>query len=116
MLGLIIAAGLVNWLVTTIIVESELGRPLRDYISSRRDGGDGGDGSWVACDLDRGVWRWADYLVRCHLCVGTWVGLAEALYVGPVVRSGILGIMFTGLLIKAVGHLVLELRPQAWSR
>lgn len=115
-LSLVVAAGLVNWLVTTIIVESELGRPLRDLISSRRERAAGGDGSWLEAGLDRGAWRWLDYLVRCHLCVGVWVALAEVFWLGPLVGRGVAGVVFSALLVKAVGHLVLELRPQAWPR
>lgn len=113
-LGLIVAAGLVNWLVTTIIVESELGRPLRDAVRDRREDADINSVFTIEANTDRSVWRWLDYLLRCHLCVGVWVALAEVAWLGPLVGRGVAGFVFTALLVKAVGHLVLELRPQAW--
>lgn len=108
--SLIVAAGLVNWLVTTIVVESELGRPVRDYVCRRRARAN--RAYWIKGD--HSVWRWLDFLLRCHLCVGVWVALAEVAWLGPVVGRGVAGFVFTALLVKAVGHLVLELRPQAW--
>jgi hypothetical protein len=101
---IVVYAGLVCWIATTIIVESELFRPLRDTVVKRR---------WEHPD-DRSVWQGIDYLLRCHMCTGVWVGIAEALYLGPIYGRGVLGIVWTGLLIKAVAHLILELRPQSW--
>lgn len=118
MIELVAAAGLVNWLVTTIVVESELARPLRDCVADRRE-----RSRWVEAfgrrmrtpdAADRGVWRWADYLLRCHLCVGVWVAFAEVAWLGPLVGHGVAGFIFSAMLVKAIGHLVLEVRPQAW--
>lgn len=116
MIELIIAAGLVNWLATTIVVESELARPLRDLVVRRRAAADRGG---AEIDADRGGWRWLDYLLRCHLCAGVWIGIAEALYLAPRLAPRLPGPAwaawpFAALLIKAVGHLILEVRPQAW--
>lgn len=93
-------AGLVCWLVTTILVEGELLRPLREAA-----------GGWVPpyellgmADLP-GFWRRPKiaYLIQCHLCTGTWVGLLLGLVVpGPLSLR-----LLNGLLYKAVGHLVL---------
>lgn len=102
---IVVYAGLVNWIATTIVVESELARPFRDWVCRHRQGA-----SAARNPDDRGIWRWADYLIRCHLCTGVWIGIAEAIYLGARGPA----IIWTGLLIKAVGHLILELRPQAW--
>lgn len=127
----IVGLGLVNWIATTILVESELTRPLRDWVSGRerearkRDGHPAVPGFQLVTEefvrrvfgLDgpRLSWRaraWgkARYLVSCHLCTGTWVGLALAVAV-PAVRpfgTGVVGAILAGLLFKATGHLVLE--------
>lgn len=101
-----IGLGLINWLITTIVVESELTRPLRD---------------WVDRTPTRRVKRWvpqrttlrakAAYLIGCHLCTGTWIGLAQALtvpHLGPF-GTGITGWVLAGLLYKAIGHATLVL-------
>lgn len=99
----VIALGLVNWMATTILVESKLFRPLRQFVNNRRFG------------PRKVLWDKLSYLVGCHLCTGTWVGLAQAAVFGSP-WSGWYGWIAGGLLYKAVGHLVLELRPQAWAR
>jgi Protein of unknown function (DUF1360) len=96
-IALVLGLGLVCWIVTTIICESQLTKPLRDLVKRKRT-----------------FFVWLDYLLSCPLCVGVWVGIAETLYVQ--VRPGFAGFVFSALLYKAVGHLVLELRPQAWTR
>lgn len=86
--------GLVCWWATTIIVESEITRPLREW-------------------CERHMHEKVAYLAHCHMCCGTWVGLAlAAVFGGPF--PGFAGWVANGLLYKAIGHLVLELRPQAW--
>lgn len=97
--------GLVNWIATTILVESELFRPVRQWLERRTDSA----GQWW--------WAWEKlrYLAGCHLCVGTWVGLTQAATFGSPWR-GVWGLLAGGLLYKAIGHLVLELRPQAWMK
>lgn len=120
MIPTIIALGLVNWLTTTIIVESELTRPLREWFKRK--------GTWQQTDEEwdaqyaahlRGeeppkpqlrlrAWRKAAYLVACHLCTGTWIGLVlAALGLVHPFGPGVLGWTLTGLLIKAIGHLTL---------
>ena len=93
MLAELFLLGLVCWVVTTIIVESELFQPLRDWVGMRS--------------------RWFGYLFRCHLCVGVWIGLLLAAMFGSP-WGGFFGWIAGGLCIKAIAHLVLELRPQAW--
>lgn len=106
--------GLVTWIATTIVVESELFRPLRAWIGMRG----------VARKLDRDtrrlredgssrLWAKAAYLVECPLCTGTWIGLVLAFTFGSPF-PGLPGTIAGGLLYKAIAHLVLELRPQAW--
>lgn len=116
--SLIIAAGLINWLATTIIVESEITRPLRDWLTLRRmsrielppEHTDAYKTVVISyAQRISPVYEKVAYLFGCHLCSGTWVGLVEAIAFGPVISSGFVGIVATGLLFKAVGHLVLEL-------
>lgn len=89
---IVLFAGLVNWLVTLIIVESELFREVRDWVDTH------------APEKLR-------YLVHCHLCCGTWIGLALALVLpGPLVAvHPLLTWFLNGLLYKAVGHVTLEI-------
>jgi hypothetical protein len=101
----VVLLGLVNWIATTIVVESEFFRPLRDgiaQIGERRP-------------RHRAAWEKASYLVGCHLCTGTWIGLVQALVFGSP-WAGVPGLVAGGLVYKALGHLTLELRPQAWVR
>lgn len=92
----LLSLGLVCWVATLIVVESELFRPLRDLVGRPAD--------------TTGLRHYAAYLVRCHLCAGTWIGLALGLVVTPVVGTGPLGRLLTGLAIKAVAHLLLILQ------
>ena len=107
-----IALGFVCWLVTTVIVESEMVRPIREWINNkyteaydypeypatvREDG-------WKAV-----FWYKLKYLVGCHLCTGIWVGLILAAltpWVTPI-AAGAMGVVLNGLLYKAIGHTVL---------
>lgn len=84
-----VSLGLVCWLVTAIIVESELLRPLR-----------------AAC----GRWPRLSYLVGCNLCVGTWVGLGLAgltPYRPLAATAPLLSWLLAGLLYKGVAHVLL---------
>lgn len=85
--------GLANWWATKLVVESELFRPARNQAAR---------------------WYWTRYLSACWACVGTWIALAEGAANGPVIHDGVVGLLLTSLAIAAVGHLILELRPQAW--
>ena len=96
---LVVWAGLVNWIATTILVEGELFRPVRERV-----------GGWVPPTnpfsfFGGGYWRRPKvaYLVQCHLCTGTWVGFVLALVVPGPFEFFVLD----GLLYKAVGHLTL---------
>jgi hypothetical protein len=124
-----IALGFVCWLVTMIIVDSELVRPIRDWIDNKRTQAERDRKLWWAMldgydpedDWETGLdgsprikrriilWRKARYLVGCYLCTGVWVGLilsALTLGIAPL-GGGVLGWLLNGLLYKAVGHCVL---------
>lgn len=100
----LVLLGIVCWLVTLVVVDSELFRPLRIWVAGHRRGAD---------RLPRRpAWLWHKlrYLVACHLCTGVWVGLVLAAAV-PTVRpfgTGPVGFVLAGLSVKAVGHLTLE--------
>lgn len=124
----VLALGLVCWLTTLILVESELVRPVRDWVDRCHErtgaralvGGlwvsDDGDPTVAAlASLRRGprrthvLWGKLRYLIGCHLCTGTWVGLVLAWMTSTrLVLTGAAGIVLAGLLVKAVGHVVLE--------
>lgn len=120
MVGEIVLLGMANWLATLLIVESELFRPLREWIFRHWQNAIRFDSDFTATELMENVqvletfhesylWRQAKYLVNCHLCVGVWVGFAEALVlVHPLIGSGVVGIVLTALVFKAIGHATLE--------
>ena len=94
--------GAAVWLVTLIIVESELFRPLRLWVRGR-----------ALRSLARRrrtgvVWDRLRYLVSCRLCTGVWVGQAVAHADG----HGVL----MGLVLSAVAHLLLVVEHYAESR
>jgi hypothetical protein len=109
----VLIGGLVTWLVTKIIVESEITRPLRRFV--RRHSSVGAFSHWMILTLVEPTakppkHRWhhvvfdkVDYLLTCHLCTGVWVGLLVALALPAV---GI-GYVVTALAYKAVAHLLL---------
>lgn len=133
MWGLVIGLGLVTWLVTMIVVESEIVRPLREWIGMKADlwstvwadgepvwlnshgfGEDFVPGRYTDPDhkrFDRTrevAWRKARYLFGCHLCSGCWIA-AAVVAVQPlhVYRAGFVGFLFDAALVKAVAHLTL---------
>lgn len=95
----VLYAGLVNWLATWIIVESKLFEGVREWVQKKA-----GEESKLA------------YLTTCHLCAGTWVGLAlSTVLTGPLapttalsMLNAVLTVLLNGLLFKSVGHLLLE--------
>lgn len=114
--------GLVNWLVTLVLVESELTRPVRDFFEDRRNAADEfavvtmGNDDFTEAEQRTAqrrytAWSKARYFVSCHLCAGTWVGLLLASLV-PGARplgGGALGLVLAGFLFKAIGHITLEI-------
>lgn len=95
-LSLLIVLGLANWIITLIIVESELVRPVRQFFDLKTLKEDYSD-----------LWHKLSYLVKCHLCTGTWVALLMAAFISPVISVPFAGWLFTGFIIKAIGHLSL---------
>lgn len=89
MLALLVVAGLINWLATTIVVEGKIFEPVRNRVHG----------------------EYARYFVGCHLCAGVWVGFIEAVvYMAfgaafPFTSWWL--VLANGLAFKAVGHLTL---------
>jgi len=96
---LILGLGLVNWFGTVLVVESEFFRPLRDWIGARYDNAERRFTDWF--------WWKAGYMINCHMCAGTWVALALVPFAPALFGAGVLPYVVTGLLIKAIGHLIL---------
>src|SRR5678816_537318 len=115
--SLLIALGLVNWIATTILVDSSLFAKWRswpitrwDYTARRCFAQEAtGRGRWARyCVASRWLAKLHE-LVNCHLCMGTWVAFIQAAFF----LDGPWYVWTTGaLLIKAIGHLVLELRSR----
>ncbi len=120
----VLFAGLIVWIITTILVESELTRPFREWIGTLYDEAATALAVVKAHPVTfrpkvrrrlrfyvsfLGKMR---YLVGCHLCTGVWIGLLVALVL-PGVRpfgTGFGDIVLAGLLFKAVAHIVLVLQ------
>ncbi|RJQ55647.1 MAG: hypothetical protein C4521_01910 [Actinobacteria bacterium] len=100
---LVILVGIVNWWLTTLFVDSLFFEGWRRWVERHF-----GEHSKIT------------YLIHCHMCLGTWVGLGLAVFIpGPLlweVRIGWHGVLdyltlswlLNGLLYKGVGHLFLE--------
>jgi len=86
---ILFVAGLVNWMATLILVEGKIFEPVRN----------------------RARGEYSRYFVGCHLCTGTWVGIAEAVaftLAGVALPfAGWFLVLANALAIKAVGHLIL---------
>lgn len=94
-----LAFGLINWFGTLLIVESKIFEPMRRFVGRRYANS--------TRKIPVTFWSYVDTLVTCHMCAGTWVGFALALFAPLVFGSGWVGFVLVGLLIKALGHLVL---------
>ena len=122
MLLLLACAGLVNWLATTILVEAKLLEPVRCWVAGRTPAAEAG---WQHDDYGDPIpLSWQDarpeyirrpklaYLVGCHLCTGTWVGLAMAGFVAGPFTAAVsfppAAFVLNGLLFKALGHSILH--------
>lgn len=81
----------VVWFATTIVVEAEITRPVREKAER---------------------WPRLGYLLHCHMCCGTWVGflVAAATPYRPIQCRLPLGAwLLAALLYKGVAHLLLAL-------
>jgi amino acid permease len=114
----VLYAGLITWLLTKIVVESELVRPIREWADWRRRGAqrayvDTFAGLTMTRYTDTrksAAWRHVCYLLNCHLCTGVWVGLGTALLIPGPFESAVsypVAVVLAGLTYKAIGHLVL---------
>jgi hypothetical protein len=92
---MMILLGLAAWIATCIIVEAEVFRDVREAITKlyKRHP------NWWTFKLK--------YFVECHMCTGIWVAAIIALFVPPIVSSGIVGWGLTALAIKGIAHLFL---------
>ncbi len=119
--SLILGLGLVNWIATTILVDSTLTEALRtkpivkwqanaSFCMASEYAMDGtGRAKWTKhCVLAR-FWAKVHQLVNCHLCLGTWVAFIQAAF---FIRGPWYVWISYALLIKAVGHLILEVRSK----
>lgn len=115
-LATLVVLGLVNWFATLLVVESELVRPLRDWLDGRRRSAEGWSVEYdcagnymhgtITCPWRCRAWGKIGYLFHCHMCAGTWVGLAIAAVAGGPF-TGWAALVLNGLAYKAVGHLTL---------
>lgn len=99
-----ILLGFAAWIATSVIVESEIFRDLRE-----------------ACDKCHSRWNnWFTYklryLIYCHMCTGIWVSAIIAIFVPPFISSGIVGWGLTALAIKGIAHLLLVIQKWAESK
>lgn len=100
-----------------IVVESELTRPLRDWLDTEstvrtraltinrvRHGRIATRGERFA----EAAFHKATYLAGCHLCAGTWIALLlTALVHDRTFGSGVVAWVLSALLVKAIAHLLL---------
>jgi hypothetical protein len=95
------ALGLVNWFATLLVVESEFFRPVRDWIHGRSLNAKRAFTSWA--------WWKIDFMINCHMCAGTWVAMLLVPLAPLIFGPGIVPYIAVGLLIKAIGHIILVL-------
>lgn len=110
--------GLACWVATTIVVESEIVKPLRSFVGRKTNACKLRNRAAVIARDTKGARRSKrqhavlfklDYLLTCHLCAGTWIGLVIAGVVGGPVQLGntFVAVVANGLVIKGVAHFVL---------
>jgi hypothetical protein len=130
-LGLVAAAAVINWFITTVFVESHLFQPIRLWViheamevatpegwkkignkhfylwpeGTTQEDVDG------ATQQPRGNWGKLAQLITCHMCLRVWVGFAEAFILGGPFQ-GWYSIFANALLYAGLGHLILELRSR----
>ena len=111
---LVLAAGLANWIITYIIVAGAIFDGTRERVTMKCEDVE----AWCAERTDtrrikalRCLARKGKYFVTCQLCCGVWVGFLLTPFVPGPFRSSIFGVatVLNGLVIKAIGHAILEL-------
>ncbi len=114
-----IALGLVNWLVTLLLVESEVTRPMREWVQHQFEKASNWEAQLITPTVRNDGWRvvlWykAKYFVGCQLCTGTWIGWLMAAFTpwNRPLGTGVLGVLLAGFLYKAIGHLVLIIQKK----
>lgn len=124
---IVLYAALINWVATTVFVEASLFEPYRSWVIRRAERVATPTGLhklpyvWPEGTTEEQAsnpqivyvkpWGKVAQLITCHLCLGTWVGFIEAaVFGGPF--HGWYAIIANGLLFKAGGHLILELRSK----
>lgn len=98
----VFALGLVNWVVTVIITQNKVCEDVRDAVECF--------GKWLEPKSKR-IGSKVRYFASCPMCVGVWLGFAEAAaFGGPLhPHPAWAAWIANGLLYKAVGHLVLQM-------
>lgn len=99
----VVLLGFANWLATTIIVESVIFEDVR--LTMRRAG------DRLKSAGRESVGHKLGYVLGCHLCSGTWVGFALAVAVPNTpfhLRWWLPTVVLNGLVIKGIGHALLE--------
>ena len=102
-LASVLFLGGVNWVATEIIVTSVIFEDVREAVIKL--------GARVEERHPR-IGRKVSYFCKCALCVGIWIGFAEAIVLGgPLHPGGIWAwsaFIVNGLIYKFVGHLLLQ--------
>lgn len=113
----VVLLGLAAHMAALIVTESEIFRDSREFLDRRSrayaslvrsldfaselDGGPGAD------RRERfAAWAWykLSYLHGCHMCAGTWLSAALAVYIAPI-SSGFLGWLVSLLAISGARHM-----------
>lgn len=100
----VVLLGFANWLATIIIVESVIFEDIRSGMTRL--------GARLKRSGHPNVGRKLGYVLGCHLCSGTWVGFALAVAVPGVpfhLRWWWASVVLNGLVIKGIGHALLEI-------
>ena len=95
-------AGVLNWIVTTIIVRSKFTEPIRLFLARRN----------IRAKYKSWFWANTHYLSGCHLCMGVWVGfMVAAVWRSPLVgvQNSVVEWFLWALITKGIGHLIFEI-------
>jgi hypothetical protein len=95
------ALGLINWLVTVLVTQNKVFEDVRSLVTRC--------GEWIEPRC-RPIGSKVRYFASCPMCVGAWIGFAEAAaFGGPLhPHPSWASWIANGLLYKAVGHLILQ--------